>query len=416
MKLNQVLVPAQKTKALTGPKAKHKQEPRLFVSMLFSSADTFFPGENKQEVKQVFWNSGCIKDTMAEAGNKGSITYQTAGLKPAVGLPEIQAKTQGNKKSEGSTHHYPKAVQNRWQGPNRQIKTEVLAKCPEADDKGQFKPARSMPGWGPKLDNSQKVEITAEQAKSHYIKPGAKIMRASFPSKGSSLQDIPVKQGAESKEPKPQYFSHVPKAGQNETRAAGPKLAPGSKGVQVNAEQKLDIEDYRFKTKIVKEPVELTNEAGSPNMEIVNQPITLEELAPLIHKEVQLSQGNDSKQLKLELKPESLGKISIKLTLNQQKIDIIIKPQFQDTGDILNHSLNSLKGYLTGKGIEVGQIMVNVEHFNSFSQSQAYQSYIDPAMGKTNLNQAVQAAGLSVADPIDFSSWGQSSRYINMLI
>jgi len=125
-------------------------------------------------------------------------------------------------------------------------------------------------------------------------------------------------------------------------------------------------------------------------------------------------------EIELELEPEYLGKLKIKVANKNGSIFINIKVSERNTDEIIKENLKILEDTLTEKGVNIAQISVNLDDqlnkaLNSFSESNNYKR-------ESETNELKIKNNLELKDSFNNSTIniamlkGENSYYLNELI
>lgn len=146
------------------------------------------------------------------------------------------------------------------------------------------------------------------------------------------------------------------------------------------------------------------------------QNVRIADLDRVIFKVLQEPENSNLRQLEIKLEPESLGKLNIRIIDRQEKVDIVIRAQMQHTNEMLKNDVDTLRDNLLSRGLEAGQISINLEDFSRHSGANAnLNHYVTPKGGKEYIKEPDMENGLQ-RQVLQEGVLGDNSYYINMLI
>ncbi len=159
-----------------------------------------------------------------------------------------------------------------------------------------------------------------------------------------------------------------------------PQVSTGSRAVQ---SQDLDAQ--------VKEPARLA-EARTPEM--INQ----------ITKGIDLLSRSDGQSLRLQLHPENLGKIDIRLSTGSEGVTVTLTTDMQLTGNLMERSLSELRTSLADAGINLASLSVNSGQQQTTDQ-ESHQWF----SGKESRNTYIKQNSSNEELPSVNSGWKESA-------
>lgn len=143
-----------------------------------------------------------------------------------------------------------------------------------------------------------------------------------------------------------------------------------SSGSQNDAQEKTSSSTQNpTHTGLILEP-KISRSDGTP-LEIIKPPLNAREILDQMAEKIELLQNKDTQEIKVDLKPDSLGKMSIKIAMEGGVLTAkIITDNFQ-VKNLLESNIHLLKQTLDNQGIKVDRTDVNVQLNNEgmFNQS-----------------------------------------------
>ncbi|MDD5659173.1 MAG: flagellar hook-length control protein FliK, partial [Actinomycetota bacterium] len=151
---------------------------------------------------------------------------------------------------------------------------------------------------------------------------------------------------------------------------------------------------------------------------LLNQILNLQKLNNVVFNSIRYCTRNEVNEIKLNMDPEYLGKLTIKIASRNKKVDILIEASVEYTNDLLQKNVQMLKDSLGEKGVDINQITINLE--NQASQNEQDLTYLKHEKRQEGVLNNAMNMGLSngsVEAAMDISSiWNGNSYYLNKLV
>lgn len=173
----------------------------------------------------------------------------------------------------------------------------------------------------------------------------------------------------------------IAQAGSNKLQELSPVLSMPGTGANFNElpEQLWSIQPF-LQNETNEPPGAVKTQITNTAKELVNQ-MVFKQLVDSSH----LLVGKDHSEIKIQLKPEFLGKVSLEISIEHGVVKAEIAAENQQVKQLIEANLGNLKQTLTSQGLKVDQLVVNLGHGqaqNGQSRGQNQNSGRSPRRGQ----------------------------------
>ncbi len=136
---------------------------------------------------------------------------------------------------------------------------------------------------------------------------------------------------------------------------------------------------------------------GIDKVNLVDKPAPLYKMEVLkqIVEKAQVLLGNDTSEMDMQLRPENLGKLSLKVVIEKGLMSARFIAESQQVKEVIESNFNQLKDMLQQKGIDVQSFSVSVGQQNKDSNNNGYRAW------KDSISSSVRKLSIDFADDMD---------------